>query len=242
MTVQEAIAHICLASGGYARVTREGNVWIGSITSTPIVLQTGDVLGEPTVSKLENPDTYEIETNDYTVTDPGEMMGVNFIVRYGYPATATISHTAYYTNTSTGKATLLADVIPENLQNVYTAKGYADRLEVTRPNKSGSCSYPYKPVTVADPVMIIDGGTSANKIRIDGIPLIIKENYQITLNALKSYYARTLKVKFRAAWKPGLDLGACVTAPTRFGPVTGNISRMDIDLTGGLIATVEVIA
>ena len=242
VTVQEAIAHICLASGGYARVTREGNVWIGSITSTPIVLQTGDVLGEPTVSKLENPDTYEIETNDYTVTGSGEMMGTNFIVRSGYPTTATMSNTVYYTNTSTGKATLLADVIPENLQNVYTAKGYADRLEVTRPNKSGSCSYPYKPVTVADPVMIIDGGTSANKIRIDGIPLIIKENYQITLNALKSYYARTLKVKFRAAWKPGLDLGACVTAPTRFGSVTGNISRMDIDLTGGLIATVEVIA
>ena len=242
VSVQEAVSHICLSVGGFTRVTRAGKLRIEAVQDTPIVLQNSDILGEPTVTKIDNPDTFELETNDYTVTSTGEMIGIGLLVKYGYPTTAIISDTVYYADTGARDHTMVADVDPTDLQNVMAVKTYADRIEFTRPNKSGGFSFANNPVTVKEPVVIVEVGTSRDTVRIDGIPYITKDNYPVVLNALKSYYARTLKVKFRAAWKPGLDLGACVTAPTRFGPVTGHISRMDIDLTGGLIATVEVIA
>ena len=79
-------------------------------------------------------------------------------------------------------------------------------------------------------------------VQVNGIRLISKDNADAVMERLKGYYAKALKVKLRTPWSPGLDCGARISVPTRFGNVTGNISRMDIDLTGGLIATVEVIA
>ena len=83
---------------------------------------------------------------------------------------------------------------------------------------------------------------SGQAVSVSGIHLITVVNADAVKSRLQSYYAKSLKIKLKTPWTDGLDCGARISVPTRFGSVTGHISRMDIDLTGGLIATVEVIA
>ena len=85
----------------------------------------------------------------------------------------------------------------------------------------------------------VSGGRA---VQVSGIRLISNTNSEAVMARLKGYYAKALKVKLRTPWVPGMDCGTRISVPTRFGPVVGNIRRMDIDLTGGLLANVEVVA
>ena len=71
--MQEALAHICLSCGGYARTGRDGSLVISSPSQSGagILLQSGDVLGEPTVSKTDTVPGTIIEVYGYAVETDG---------------------------------------------------------------------------------------------------------------------------------------------------------------------------
>lgn len=75
-----------------------------------------------------------------------------------------------------------------------------------------------------------------------GIPLITKDNANEVAARLQQYGHMHTKIKAKIQMAPTMSCGDCVSIPTRFGSVVGCITRMDIDLTGGLLATVEVLA
>ncbi len=240
-SIQEAIAHVSLSSGGFAVMTRTGSLWIKAISDVALELSAGDILGEPAVTRTDQPKAFEIEVNNYTVTSTGTVEARVLSPAYGYPA-GTVLHVTEYFEDIADQA-MYADVQPFNLKNILKIKGYADRVELLRV-VGGEAEYSWsnKPVTVAEPQVVVYGEEGGSMVSMKGIPLITKTNYQAVLSAAVEHYGRDLKVKAKTLWKPGMDCGACVSIPTRFGSVTGYITRMDIDLTGGMLVTMEVIA
>lgn len=240
-SIQEALAHVSLSAGGFTAMSRSGTLWLRTIPDDAETLSRNKVFGEPDVTRLDQPQAFEVEVNDYTVTSTGLGNMRSFSPVYGYPTGTTIRTTEYFKDVF--DHALYADVHPQNLLNILDIKGYADRVEFTRlVGVRSEYSFSDKPVTAAGTQVVVDGDESNGAVSISGVPLITKSNYQAVLSAAKAYYGRTLKVKAKTIWHDGLECGACVTVPTRFGTVTGNIARMDIDLTGGMLVTMEVIA
>ena len=68
--MQQAIAHACLACGGYAKAVRDGRVDIipPPSTASPIILTQRDILGEPDVSKSKPITQVEVEEYSYSVS------------------------------------------------------------------------------------------------------------------------------------------------------------------------------
>lgn len=240
-SVQDAIAHICVASGGFARADRWGNIEITQVSGDPLMIADDDVLGEPIVTQFRQPDSFEIEVNDYTVENTGYYTGVNFEAIYGHPINAEFAQSLYFVDTA-GSKTLKADALPTSLKNVISYQVYADRIDIVRTAAAGSISYPDKPVTVAESKTIRIQGTSKDTVTIKAIPFIVKSNYQAVLSAMQAYYSLHRKIKLTTPWVYGLDCGARVSVPTAYGRVTGIVTRLDIDLTGGTLADVEVLA
>ena len=242
ISVQEALAHICLSCGGYVRTGRDGSLIISSPSQSGagILLQSGDVLGEPTVSKTEAVPGTMIEVYSYAIeTD----------VLYEAPNVYPGPTRKFYKYTF--------DWIGHNITFELDSPFNREWYDV--PGRVGYNFVTFEAWAYEDPTplyVVIEGdkvtesscqkGTQPDAggraVQVNGIRLISKDNADAVMERLKGYYAKALKVKLRTPWSPGLDCGARISVPTRFGNVTGNISRMDIDLTGGLIATVEVIA
>ena len=241
ISVQEALAHICLSCGGYARTGRDGSLVISSPSQSGagILLQSGDVLGEPTVSKTDTVPGTIIEVYGYAVETDGLY---DTVPVYISPTRETYRHTF--------------DGIGHNVVGRIESAMGGTWSEV--PGRTGYNFATLEAWAAEDPgplYIVVSGDkvteTSYSKgaasgsgqaVSVSGIHLITVVNADAVKARLQSYYAKSLKIKLKTPWTAGLDCGARISVPTRFGNVTGNISRMDIDLTGGLIATVEVIA
>lgn len=241
ISAQEALAHICLSCGGYVWTGRDGSLVISSPSQSGagILLQSGDVLGEPTVSKTDTVPGTIIEVYSYAVETDGLYETVPVYIS---PTRETYRHT-------------FGGIGHNVVGRIESAMG-GTWSEV--PGRTGYNFATLEAWAESDPgplYMIISGDkvteTSYSKgaasgggqsVSVSGIHLITVDNADAVKTRLQSYYAKSIKIKLKTQWDAGLDCGARISVPTRFGNVTGNIFRMDIDLTGGLIATVEVIA
>lgn len=241
ISVQEALAHICLSCGGYARTGRDGSLVISSPSQSGagILLQSGDVLGEPTVSKTDTVPGTIIEVYGYAVETDGLY---DTVPVYISPTRETYRHTF--------------DGIGHNVVGRIESAMGGTWSEV--PGRTGYNFATLEAWAAEDPgplYIVVSGDkvteTSYSKgaasgsgqaVSVSGIHLITVVNADAVKARLQSYYAKSLKIKLRTPWVPGMDCGTRISVPTRFGPVVGNIRRMDIDLTGGLLANVEVVA
>ena len=241
ISVQEALAHICISCGGYSRTGRDGSLIISSPSQSGagILLQSGDVLGEPTVSKTEAVPGTIIEVYSYAVEADGLYETVPVYIS---PTRETYRHT--FGGIGHNVVGRIESAMGGTWSEVPGRTGYNfATLEAWAEEDPG----PLYIVVSGDKVTETSyskgaASGSGQAVSVSGIHLITVSNADTVKARLQSYYAKSLKIKLRTPWSPGLDCGARISVPTRFGNVTGNISRMDIDLTGGLIATVEVIA
>lgn len=239
--VQDAIAHISVASGGFARVTRWGDLEIVRTSGDPLVIAKEDVLGDPIVVQLKQPDSFEVEVNAYTISSTGYMTGINFDALLGYPVDAEFTQSLAFVD-SAGQSVMIADAAPVSTQNVIDYRVCADRVDVTRTYKAGSVSYRDKQVTVGAPQVVTVRGAGAQIVSIKSIPFITQSNYQAVLSAMRAYYGLRRKITLTTPLVYDLMCGARVSVPTAYGRVVGIVTRMDIDLSGGLLADVEVLA
>ena len=239
--VQDAVAHISVASGGFARVTRWGDLEIVQASGDPLVIAEEDVLGDPTVVQLKQPDNFEVEVNAYTIDLVGDDKFIVFPVAQGYPEDAIFSQT-YPFKDSSGNPVIVANVTPTSTENVISYKVYYNRLEVTRTNKIGALHYRDRQVTVGEPGVVTVQGNGTQTVSIKSIPFITQLNYQAVLSAMQAYYGLRRKITLTTPLVYDLTCGARVSVPTAYGRVVGIVTRMDIDLSGGLLADVEVLA
>lgn len=241
ISVQEALAHICLSCGGYARTGRDGSLVISSPSQSGagILLQSGDVLGEPTVSKTDTVPGTIIEVYSYAVETDGLY---DTVPVYISPTRETYRHT--FGGIGHNVVGRIESAMGGTWSEVPGRTGYNfATLEAWAAEDPG----PLYIVVSGDKVTETSyskgaASGSGQAVSVSGIHLITVVNADAVKARMQSYYAKSLKIKLKTPWTAGLDCGARISVPTRFGNVTGNISRMDIDLTGGLIATVEVIA
>ena len=239
--VQDAIAHISVASGGFARVTRWGDLEIVQASGDPLVIAEEDVLGDPVVTQLKQPDSFEVEVNAYTISSTGYMTGINFDALLGYPVDAEFTQSLAFLD-SAGQPVMIADAAPVSTQNVIDYRVCADRVDITRTHKAGSVSYRDKQVTVGVPQVVTVRGAGAQTVSIKSIPFITQSNYQAVLSAMQAYYGLRRKITLTTPLVYDLTCGARVSVPTAYGRVVGIVTRIDIDLSGGLLADVEVLA
>lgn len=239
--MQDAIAHISVASGGFARVTRWGDLEIVRASGDPLVIAEEDVLGDPIVVQLKQPDSFEVEVNAYTISSTGYMTGINFDALLGYPVDAEFTQSLAFLD-SAGQPVMIADAAPVSTQNVIDYRVCADRVDITRTHKAGSVSYRDKQVTVGVPQVVTVRGAGAQTVSIKSIPFITQSNYQAVLSAMQAYYGLRRKITLTTPLVYDLTCGARVSVPTAYGRVVGIVTRMDIDLSGGLLADVEVLA
>lgn len=239
--VQDAIAHISVASGGFARVTRWGDLEIVQASGDPLVIAEEDVLGDPVVTQLKQPDSFEVEVNAYTISSTGYMTGINFDALLGYPVDAEFTQSLAFLD-SAGQPVMIADAAPVSTQNVIDYRVCADRVDITRTYKAGSVSYRDKQVTVGAPQVVTVRGAGAQTVSIKSIPFITQSNYQAVLSAMQAYYGLRRKITLTTPLVYDLTCGARVSVPTAYGRVVGIVTRIDIDLSGGLLADVEVLA
>lgn len=239
--VQDAIAHISVASGGFARVTRWGDLEIVRASGDPLVIAEEDVLGDPVVTQLKQPGSFEAEVNAYTISSTGYMTGINFDALLGYPVDAEFTQSLAFVD-SAGQPVMIADAAPVSTQNVIDYRVCADRVDVTRTYKAGSVSYRDKQVTVGAPQVVTVRGAGAQTVSIKSIPFITQSNYQAVLSAMQAYYGLRRKITLTTPLVYDLTCGARVSVPTAYGRVVGIVTRIDIDLSGGLLADVEVLA
>lgn len=241
ISVQEALAHICLSCGGYVRTGRDGSLVISSPSQSGagILLQSGDVLGEPTVSKTDTVPGTIIEVYSYAVETDGLYETVPVYIS---PTRETYRHT--FSGIGHNVVGRIESAMGGTWSEVPGRTGYNfATLEAWAEEDPG----PLYIVVSGDKVTETSyskgaASGSGQAVSVSGIHLITVVNADAVKARLQSYYAKSLKIKLKTPWTAGLDCGARISVPTRFGSVTGHISRMDIDLTGGLIATVEVIA
>lgn len=106
-----------------------------------------DVLGDPIVVQLKQPDSFEVEVNAYTISSTGYMTGINFDALLGYPVDAEFTQSLAFLD-SAGQPVMIADAAPVSTQNVIDYRVCADRVDITRTHKAGSVSYRDKQVTV----------------------------------------------------------------------------------------------
>ena len=239
--VQDAIAHISVASGGFARVTRWGDLEIVRASGDPLVIAEEDVLGDPVVTQLKQPGSFEAEVNAYTISSTGYMTGINFDALLGYPVDAEFTQSLAFVD-SAGQPVMIADAAPVSTQNVIDYRVCADRVDITRTYKAGSVSYRDKQVTVGAPQVVTVRGAGAQTVSIKSIPFITQSNYQAVLSAMQAYYGLRRKITLTTPLVYDLTCGARVSVPTAYGRVVGIVTRIDIDLSGGLLADVEVLA
>lgn len=244
--MQQAMAHACLACGGYARAERDGNVYIVPQPGTepPTALLRRDILGEPEASKTKPITRVEVEEYGYTVSQSVDY-DTWLTVFFG-------ENLEYYRYDLDG---IYSNIILKLETNPYTdchmererhCSSYIEFYTVSDeapPNKTIQANIQARTVTESKTIRRLDGGSKTDGVvSVRGIPLITGRNAANVSSRLKDYHSRDITIKARTVWRDGMECGACVLVPTRFGTVTGNITRMDIDLTGGLLVTMEVIA
>lgn len=239
---REAISHICVAGGGFARTGRDGSLLVSFLPEADpeVTLGEGDILGEPTITKTDAVTGVFIEVFYYTVESGG---------LYEHAPIFPGPTRQFYKYTIDGIGRNISGGIESAMggqwhevpgrvgYNFVTLEAWADAdpgpLEVVIQGDAvteSSCQKGTQPVS---------GGRA---VQVSGIRLISNTNSEAVMARLKGYYAKALKVKLRTPWVPGMDCGTRISVPTRFGPVVGNIRCIDIDLTGGLLANVEVVA
>lgn len=241
VSVREALSHVCVSSGGFARTARDGSLIISSLSeSEPVItLQDEDVLGEPTASKTDAVSGILVEVWNYTMQSEG--------LYEHYPIFPGPTR-EYYRYTFEGIGHDVDGGIESAMGGTwYEVPGRAGYNFVTLEAWADADPGPLEVVISGDKVTEssyqrgIQPGTDGRAVQVSGIHLISNSNYESVMKRLQHYYSRDLKIKCRTPWVSGMDCGVRISVPTRFGPVVGNISRMDIDLTGGLLANVEVI-
>lgn len=242
LSIQEAISHVCVASGGYARVTREGALRLCALEDDPESISESALLGDPVITRMQQPDSFRVEVNRYTISPSPEGVGTFIPIVYGIPYDTQLNETLKFRDLE-GNDRILTDVtITVQEGTVLSYQVFSDRCDFVRLNGNVRVAYQGNVVTTEDAQTVVVQGQGAETLEAAGVPFITQDNYQTVLAALKAYCARNLKLKFRTPWRYGLDCGACVSVPTRFGNVAGNVTKLDIDLTGGLVATAEVLA
>ena len=239
---REAISHICVAGGGFARTGRDGSLLVSSLPEADpaVTLGEGDILGEPTITKTDAVTGVFIEVYRYVV-------GPDTI--YDAPLVQPGPTREYYKYTFDWLGhNISCSVEPEFNRPCNSIMGRIGYNFVTFEAWAEEDPGPTHVITQGDLVtesscqkgtQPVSGGRA---VQVSGIRLISNTNSEAVMARLKGYYAKALKVKLRTPWVPGMDCGTRISVPTRFGPVVGNIRRMDIDLTGGLLANVEVVA
>ena len=243
--MQQALAHACLACGGYAKATRDGRVNIlpPPVNKSPLSLDQMDILGEPDVFRTNQLTQIEVEEYEYVVSSEENLHEINWFglgpeaenFRYTFDGVHCDYSVSIDMDIGYGPWEDWSLRSGYNFVDFY-AKSLNDQLLMYIEVRA-------KTVTESKVVRRIDGGTISDGIvSVKGIPLITKEKTSSVVSRMKEHYAKRLTVKAHIVWRQGLECGACVSVPTRFGVVTGHITRMDIDLTGGLLATVEVLA
>lgn len=233
VSLQEALAHLCVSAGGFAHVGRGGVLSIDTPSISPEALSQGEVLGEPSVARMDQPDAIELEVYRYSVSESWEGMG--------YGAASTLGGFRLVEEYPFLNGALGTEAGVRLSEGAASFRVYSDRVSVSY-ESAGAMSCDYRPVTLDGTSMLRDGGDGTETIALQGIPLITQSNAQAVMTAMKAYYGHSLRLKFRTPWRDGLDCGACVSVPTRFGNLTGHVTKLDIDLTGGLLAAVEVLA
>ena len=239
---REAISHICVAGGGFARTGRDGSLLVSSLPEADpaVTLGEGDILGEPTITKTDAVTGVFIEVYRYVV-------GPDTI--YDAPLVQPGPTREYYKYTFDWLGhNISCSVEPEFNRPCNSIMGRIGYNFVTFEAWAEEDPGPTHVITQGDLVTesSCQKGTQPDAggraVQVSGIRLISNTNSEAVMARLKGYYAKALKVKLRTPWVPGMDCGTRISVPTRFGPVVGNIRRMDIDLTGGLLANVEVVA
>lgn len=239
---REAISHICVASGGFARTGRDGSLLVSSLPEADpaVTLGEGDILGEPTITKTDAVTGVFVEVYRYVV-------GPDTI--YDAPLVQPGPTREYYKYTFDWLGhNISCSVEPEFNRPCNSIMGRIGYNFVTFEAWAEKDPGPTHVITQGDLVTesSCQKGTQPDAggraVQVSGIRLISNTNSDAVMARLKGYYAKALKVKLRTPWVPGMDCGTRISVPTRFGPVVGNIRRMDIDLTGGLLANVEVVA
>lgn len=239
---REAISHICVASGGFARTGRDGSLLVSALPEADpaVTLGEGDILGEPTITKTDAVTGVFIEVYRYVV-------GPDTI--YDAPLVQPGPTREYYKYTFDWLGhNISCSVEPEFNRPCNSIMGRIGYNFVTFEAWAEEDPGPTHVITQGDLVTesSCQKGTqpdaNGRAVQVSGVHLISNANSEAVMARLKGYYAKALKVKLRTPWVPGMDCGTRISVPTRFGPVVGNIRRMDIDLTGGLLANVEVVA
>ena len=221
---------------------RDGSLLVSSLPEADpaVTLGEGDILGEPTITKTDAVTGVFIEVYRYVV-------GPDTI--YDAPLVQPGPTREYYKYTFDWLGhNISCSVEPEFNRPCNSIMGRIGYNFVTFEAWAEEDPGPTHVITQGDLVtesscqkgtQPVSGGRA---VQVSGIRLISNTNSEAVMARLKGYYAKALKVKLRAPWVPGMDCGTRISVPTRFGPVVGNIRRMDIDLTGGLLANVEVVA
>lgn len=243
--MQQAIAHACLACGGYAKAVRDGRVDIipPPSTASPIILTQRDILGEPDVSKSKPITQVEVEEYSYSVsssTDYSESPRIwlgQELEYYRYDLDGVYSDVDTWLESEIGSGSY-------HQERIRCCASFVEFYALAESSPPPTVAFIQgRTVTETKVLHRTDGGEKTDGVvSIKGIPLITRDKSGAVISRAKEYYAKQLTIKARTVWRNGLECGACVTVPTRFGTVTGNITRMDINLAGGMLATMEVIA
>ena len=234
--VREALCHLCVAVGGYAVAERDGTVKIKALSLDPydpVELSEDDMFEEPAITSIKRKDGYRIEFYAYEISAESSGSGMANKAYYAPIQNRVVCN-------SVGMGGPASDINVE-ATGVTGHKVYYDRVEYTWELAKG-CSIFVSgyPVTVTK--YTTDTPETPDAVSIKEIPLITAANYDTVLNAMTEYCSRNVKLKFKMRPPLNLSCGCGVVVPTRHGSITGNISSMDIDLTGGMLANVEVIA
>ena len=235
-TAQDAAAHIALASGGVAVMQPDGSLAVQALsTEVTAELTEDEVLGQPSAYRISNPDTIEIEQHGYAI-DNVEM---GFLMQI--PEAQGSGDNVRKLTLSPGA--MLASVRLTTPGPAWDFGVYSDRVEClySESDAGDAVGIKYHPAAQEDPDPVVVQGSAGTKLSVQGVPLITSENIDAVTAALQAYLGKTLRIKLRMVLRPDLLCGDRVSVPTRFGRAEGNIESINVDLTGGMIADVEVL-
>ena len=204
-------------------------------TEVTAELTEDEVLGQPSAYRSSNPDTIEIEQHGYAI-DNVEM---GFLMQI--PEAQGSGDNVRKLTLSPG--TMLASVRLTTPGPAWDFGVYSDRVEClySESDAGDAVGIKYHPAAQEDPDPVVVQGSAGTKLSVQGVPLITSENIDAVTAALQAYLGKTLRIKLRMVLRPDLLCGDRVSVPTRFGRAEGNIESINVDLTGGMIADVEVL-
>ena len=246
---REVFSQMVMAAGGIGVPDRTGGLRVREIGSGGDVLTVSDVLGTPAAEQREQITQLEIDYYRYTVgqneigffVSQGVAVGPDWqYIRMDYREELKENT---HVLTDVGIDGVMSPAVIEQRSALYGVNMAYVELRADLVEGPLAVTLSGKPLgAVKDTRYTALSELPGTTMSIAEIGLINENNIDAVQDRLTAHADRRLTLTFRAVFRPGWQCGDRITLPTGKGTVTGHIQSIDVDLTGGHIAKVEVVA